>query len=235
MFSFKTSFIAALGLGAIILSAYSAEQKPSAVTSNAQSDLWVPFVEADWAVYMDAPKYHFDLAKEYLQKGEYSKASSELKLGDAFLLFQKNRLSAASKQIEDLSNSISAGKVKESSKLDDVTSNALNVINNKYAMVPVDISATSVFEYAYDYHFDKAKSRLQENDRAGAAYEIRRAASFMRLKAAHMGHVAKADLDSAGNEMKELASKVESGTVKDAKELDKVFQKAMLVFSKKKE
>jgi hypothetical protein len=107
MFSTKSFFIAVLGLCAIILSAYSEEQKPSVTTSNAQSGLWFPIVETDWVVYMDAPKYHFDLAKEYLQKGEYSKASSELKLGNSFLTFQKDRLSAASKQIEELSNSIS--------------------------------------------------------------------------------------------------------------------------------
>jgi hypothetical protein len=235
MFSIRSVFIAALGLCAIIFSAYSAEQKPPVTTTNAQSGLWFPIIETDWTVYMDAPKYHFDLAKEYLQKGEYSKTSSELKLGNSFLIYQKDRLSAASKQIEELSNSISAGKGKDSSRLDDITSNALNVISNKYAMVPLDISATTVFEYAYKYHFDRAKSELQENNRAKAATEITKAASFMRLRAAHMGHIAKADLDSAGNQLKELASKVESGAVKDIKELDKVYQKAMSVFSKKKE
>jgi hypothetical protein len=102
-------------------------------------------------------------------------------------------------------------------------------------MVPVDVGATTVFEYAYKDHFNKAKSELQENDRAKAASEITKAASFIRLKAAHMGHVAKADVDSAGNQLKELASKVESGTIKDIKELDKVYQRAISVFSKKKE
>lgn len=235
MFSIKSSLIAALSLCAIIFSAYSAEPKPSATATNAQSGLWFPIVETDWVVYMDAPKYHFDLAREYLQKGEYSKASSELKLGNSFLLFQKDRLAAASKLVEELSNSMSAGKGKDSSKFNDVTFNALNVINNKYAMVPVDVGATTVFEYAYKYHFDRAKSELQENDRAKAASDITKAASFIRLKAADMGHIANADVDSVGNQLKELASKVESGAVKDAKELDKVLQKAVRIFSNKKE
>jgi hypothetical protein len=234
MFSIKSYFIAGLGLCAIIFSAYSVEQKPSVAAANAKSDLWVPIDEADWTVYMDAPNYHFALAKEYLQKGEYSKASTELRLGNSFLVFQKNRILAASHQIDELSNSISNGKDKDVNKLEAVTSNALNVINNKYAMVPAEIDATRVFEDAYQYHFDKAKSKLQENDRPGAASEIRKAVSFMKLKAAHMGHIAKADMDAAGNELRDLASKVESGTVKDVKELDKTFQKAMLVFSKKK-
>jgi hypothetical protein len=235
MFSIKSFFIAAISLSAFIFSAYSAEQKPAGTASNTTYDSWVPIDEVDWAVYMDAPSYHFNLAKEYLQKGDFSKASSELKRGNSFLIFERNRLSAVSKQIEELSKSITTTREKDSSKLDAVTSNALKVINHKYAMVPVEIDATRVFEDAYQYHFDKAKLKLQENDHSGAAFEIRRAASFMRLKAAHAGHIVRADLDSAGNDLKELASKVESGAVKDIKELDQVFQKALHVFSKEKQ
>lgn len=235
MFSIKSLFVAALALSAITFSAYCVEQKPSAQMSNTKSDLQIPIDEADWTVYMDAPNYHFALAKEYLQKGENTKAAAELKLGNSFLIFQRNRLSAVSKQIEDLSSALSAGKNTDVKRLDAVTSNALNVINNKYAMLPVEIDATTVFGDAYQYHFDKARSMLQENDRPGAASEIRRAASFLKLKASHMGHVAKSEMDAAGNDLKELASKVESGTVKDVKELEKAFQKGMLIFSKKKE
>ncbi len=100
-------------------------------------------------------------------------------------------------------------------------------------MVPLKIEPTRIFEDAYKYHFEKAKSKLQENDRAAAASEIRKAASFLRLRAAQLRHVAKAELDSAGNELRELASKVESGTVKDVKDLEHVFQKAISVVTKK--
>ncbi len=44
------------------------------------------------------------------------------------------------------------------------------------------------------------KSKLQENDRAGVASEITKAGSFLRLEAAAIGTIAKAELDSAGNE-----------------------------------
>jgi len=57
----------------------------------------------------------------------------------------------------------------------------------------------------------------------------------MKLKAAYTRHLAKTEIDSTVSEIKTLAAKVESGTVKDAKELDKALQKAMTVFSKKKE
>lgn len=234
MFSMKPFIITTIAISSLIVSAYAAAPKPFAATSNAESDMRVPIDEADWSVYMDAPKYHFALAREYLQKGEYSKASSELKLGNSFLIFQMNRLSSASKQIEDLSNGLSAGKNKDLNRLDTVTFNAFNIINNKYVMDSVEIDAPKVFEDAYHYHFEKAKLKFQENDHSGAAFEIRRAASFMRLKAAYAGHIAKADFDLTEIELKELASHVESGAVKEAKELDRVFQKAMLVFSKEK-
>jgi hypothetical protein len=234
MFSIKSFFIAAVIFSAIIFSTSFAKEKSSADTSKTKSDLWVPVDESDWAVYMEAPDYHFALAKEYLQKGDYVKASSELKIGNSFLVFQKNRLSAASKQIEKLLKSIEAGKEKDINKLDAVTSNALKVIDHRYAEVPVEVGETSVFEEAYNYHFDKAKVKLLEKDSAGSASEIRKAASFLRLTAAHTGHMIKAEIDAAGSELKELASKVESGTVKDVKELDRVFQKAILAVSKKK-
>ena len=50
-----------------------------------------------------------------------------------------------------------------------------------------------------------------------------------------MKHIAKADLDATGNELKELASKIESGAIKDIKDLDQTFKKAISIVSKKKE
>jgi hypothetical protein len=245
MFSIKSFFIAAVGLFAIIFAMCSNEQKPSAVTSNIAYIPWVPVNEDDWGIYKDVPNYHFSLAKQYLQQGNYSKAASELKLGNSFLIFQNYRLAAAAKQIKVLSDSVEAGKYKDIDKLDAVTSNAIKIIDNRYAMVPVmdkvtsvfnidssytmapvEVNADSIFNEEFSYHFDRAKSKLQENDQAGAASEITKAGSFLRLKAAAIGTIAQAQLDSAGNELKELASNVKSGTVKDVSALDRVFQNA---------
>ena len=170
------------------------------------------------------------------------------------MIFQNYRLLAVTKQIKVLSDSVAAGQYKDINKLDAATANAIKIIDDRYAMVPVlvkntsalnidnsytmapvEIKPDSVFEEEYNYHFDNAKSNFQKNDRAGAASEIRKAGSFLRLKAASIGTIAKAELDSAGNELKELASNVESGTVKDVKELDRIFQKAKIIDSKKKE
>jgi hypothetical protein len=212
---------------------HSGEQKSMTAKIITQTDTQKPAVETDWAIYMDEPEYHFDLAKDYLQKGDYSKASSELKIGNSFLTFQKDRLAAASKQIEDLSALVVAGKQKDVAKLDAVTAGDLNVVVNRYAVVPLEVDASTVFEDAYKYHVDKAKEELSKGNWSRSASEIRKAASFIRLR--EMGIVVTADMDSAGGAMKDLASRVESGVVKDGGELEKVFQKVMAVFPIKKE
>ncbi|MDD5674032.1 MAG: hypothetical protein PHC61_07715, partial [Chitinivibrionales bacterium] len=239
MVSIKSFSIAAIILSTVVFSADSAEQKPTVKTAGAKSEAWTPIDAADWSVWLDAPKYHFALAKEYLKSGDYTKASAELKLGNSFLLFQNYRIAAAAKQIKVLSDNVAAGRFKDLKKLDAATDKVIKIIDNKYAMLPlvdtaapsvtsvpidniyamppVEIRADSLFEKEYTYHSDKAKTKLQENDRTGAASEIRKAGSFLRLKAAHMEHIAKADLDTAGNELKELAAKVEAGTIKDVK------------------
>jgi hypothetical protein len=234
MFHFKFVSPAALLVCLVVFSACPAEQKSPAAQSSGKANAGLQVDESDWAVFMDAPAYHFALAREYLQKGDKSKAAAELKRGNTFLNFEKNRISFAEKQIEALSNGISSGKEKDLAKLDAETSTALNIVNRKYAMIPVEIDATSVFEDAYRYHFDMAKSKLQENDRAGSASELRRVAAFLRLNGAYMGHVANTEMDSAENALKEMASKVESGTVKDVKELEQAFEKAVSVVSRKR-
>lgn len=232
MFSIRSFLIALFSLSMILFSAYSAEQK-STMTSSV--DVWVPVDESDWAVYMDAPAYHFALAKEYLQKGDNLKAAAELKRGNSFVVFEKTRLDAASKQIEELAKNIGKGKDTDIAAFNTATANVEKVIDRKYAMVPVDVGATTVFEDAYKYHFDRAKSKMQENDRPGAATELRRGAAFLKLRALQTGRFTKAKIDATGTDLKDLASSVETGTVKDWKELDKGIQKAVSDIFKKKE
>jgi len=233
MGSIKSLLIATACFSLLGFSVYSAEQKTPGANSNIKSDVVLPIDEVDWAVYMDAPNYHFALAKEYVQKGDFVKAASELKLGNSFLLFQKNRLTAASKEIDALSTKLATGKDKKISDIDFITANALNVINNKYSMAPVEVDATSVFEDAYKYHFDKAKTLLQGGDNAGAASEIKRGAAFLKLKASQTGRLAKTELDAVVNELNTFVSKVESGSVKDVKELEQELHKAISAISKK--
>ncbi len=226
-------FRSAMAVLLVAMLAGAAEQSPPKAASSKSADVWIPVDASDWSVYMDAPAYHFNLAREYLRKGETEKAAAELREGNSFLIFQRNRISYAVKEIEDLSRAVVAGKEKNVARYDSLTAVALDIINRKYAMVPLEIEPASIFEKGYTYHFEKAKSDLKENNFDGAASEIMTAASFLRLKASHVRHIAKDDLDTAGNDLKDLASRVKAGTVKDVKELDKVFKKAVSVFGEK--
>jgi hypothetical protein len=248
MISIKYFFIATVGMFAVI---YSVCSKPSATMSAEASVSWVPIDQKDWAVYKDVPNYHFARAKDYLQKGDFPNAASELKRGNSFLLFQNGRLSIIAKQITVLSDGIQSGRYKDIDMLNAATANAIRIIDDRYTMVPifvkktsalniensymmapVEINPDSVFEEEYNYLFNDAKSKLRQNDRAGAALEIRKACSFLRLKAAYIGQPA-AEFDSAGKELNELSLKIESGIVKDVPEMDRVLLKVKLISNKK--
>ncbi len=231
MYPIKSIFFAVLAFSAVHFSIYAAEPKASMTSPATASDRWVPVDDADWAIYMDAPSFHFALAREYLQKGEYAKASSELNMGNSFLIFQAHRLATASKQIEALASGLVKGKDRGLDRFDAVTANVSKVIDNKYAMIPLEIGVSSVFESGYKYHADRAKSKLFENDLAGSAAEIKKAGSFLKLWAIHTGNSGKTELDDLETELNTMASNVESGVLKDKKELDKAFQKAVHIFS----
>jgi hypothetical protein len=254
MFSMKSFSFAAVGICTIIFTMCSNEQKPPGAISGAPSVVWIPVDEKDWAIYKDVPNYHFARAKDYLRKGNYANASAELKRGNSFLIFQNYRLLAVAKQIKVLSDSVAAGQFKDINKLDAATANAIKIINDKYAMVPimvknnsainidnryymasVEIRADSVFEEEFNYHYDNAKTDMTAKDSVGAASEIRMAGSFLRLKAVYIGEKAKVELDSVGNDLNKLAADVEYGTVKDIKELDRIVKKINLIDLKKKE
>jgi hypothetical protein len=234
MFSIKSWSIVAVSLSALVLSTCSSNQKPSTTPANTKPPSAAQTVEADWSIYMEAPDYHFTRARKYLENGDYSKAAAELKRGNSFLVFQKSRLSAASKQIEALSDGLSTGKNGNVARLDSITFDALNVLKNKFAMVPLEIVALSAFEEAYKYHYDQAKLKLHKKELADAAYEIRSAGSFLKLIKVSWPDTATAELYMAGNELQELAPKVETGAVKDTTALEKINQKIIPIVSKSK-
>jgi hypothetical protein len=184
---------------------------------------------------MDAPRYHFALAMEYLRNGEYSKSSSELARGNSFLSFQVSRISVVVKEIEKLSKNLESGKHEDIASMDTLTMKAMKVLSNEYAMLPLDVSVDLVFKEEYDYLFDKAITNIRNNNRSEAADQIRRASSLIRLKAAYTGRFAETELDSAVKELVRLSSGVESGMVIDTKVLDSVFQKAARILNNEKE
>jgi hypothetical protein len=190
-----------------------------------------PVNETDWSVYMEAPRYHFNLAMEHLRKKEYSKASSELTRGNSFLSFQAIRISVVVKEIEKLSKDLGTGKKQDVATMDSLTTKAMKVLSNEYAMLPLDVDTMLVFKEEYNYLFDKAKTNMRNNNRTEAAREIRRASSLIRLQAAHTGRFVKTELDLAENELIRLSSRIESSAAVGIIELDSAFQKAVRVFN----
>lgn len=231
MFSIKLASIVAGSLSVFVLSTCSPDKKTSATPATTvkasipQTDL------SDWSVYMEAPAYHFARAKKYLENGDSLNAAAELKRGNTFLVFQTKRLSEESKEIEALSTALSTSNTGTVSKLDSITRTALDVIKNNFAVVPINIDALSVFEDAYKYHYDEAKTKLLKQEFVDAAYEIRRAGSFLRIVKISWPDTLKDALYVAGTELQELAPKVESGSVKDTTELNLINQRIIPVVS----
>ena len=230
----KGCLIVAISLLFIVPSILAGKSTPSKVSDNPAVQ-WVMVDQADWGVYMDAPAYHFSLAKQYLLKGNNAKASAELSRGKVFLIYQKKRLSASLREIDALLKKMEEGAIKDTVQFDAVTSHALNVINKKYTMIPTEVEGMAISNDLDTYHFDRAKEKLKADERAVTADEIRKASVFLRLKAAGMGITPWSKVDSAGAALQRLARKVESGEVKNVKDLDEVFQQATSIFEKKKE
>ena len=149
--------------------------------------------------------------------------------------YQKKRLSASLREIDALLKKMEEGAIKDTVQFDAVTSHALNVINKKYTMIPTEVEGMAISNDLDTYHFDRAKEKLKADERAVTADEIRKASVFLRLKAAGMGITPWSKVDSAGAALQRLARKVESGEVKNVKDLDEVFQQATSIFEKKKE
>ena len=195
---------------------------------------WVRVDQADWAVYMDAPAYHFSAAKQYLLIGDTVQAATELARGEAFLNFQKKRLSSAQEEIELLKKKVSTGNKTDTSAFNIAVSHALDVIDRKYTMVPMEIDGKVMSMGAPAYHMEKAKQTFKSDDRTVTADEIRRAAVFLRLKAAAMGVTPWSAVDSATIALQQLAMKVELGKVKNVKDLEEVFKSATSIFPEEK-
>jgi len=219
----------AVAFCAIMFSGYCDKGEPSTLPPDTAALSRDHVGESDWSIYMDAPRYHFALAMEYLKKGDHSKASKELARGNSFLSFQAIRISVVVKEIEKLSASLATGKQENIPSLDSLTAKAMKVLSSEYTMLPIEVGINLVFKEEYDYLFDKAKTNVRNNNPLEAADEIRRASSLIRLQAAATGRFIDAELDSAENELTALSSRIASGSVVEIKELDSAFQKAVHV------
>jgi hypothetical protein len=234
MITIKSLSIVAVSLSVFIISNCSSDKRTSAAPVTTTPATVIQTEVSDWSVYMEAPAYHFARAKKYLENGDSLRAAAELKRGNTFLVFQSKRLSEASREIEALSTALLNGKSGSVARLDTVTLAALNVIKNNFAVVPINVEALSVFEDAYKYHYDEAKTKLFKQEFADAAYEIRSAGSFLKIVKIIWPDTLKNELYTAGTELQKLAPEVESGTVKDTVALNLINQKIIPIVSRSK-
>ena len=225
-------FTVAVAVCILLLNSYDTATAAKQTPQPREKTLWVPVDESEWAVYMDAPAYHFDCAKKYLLNGDRKSALAELKRGEAFLSFQKNRLTAALSEMENVRKAIQSSDKRDTLQFNLAVRFALNTINRKYRMLPVDVNGSSMFGSAQEYHLKKARAELTGNHRKVSAEELRQASSFLKLKAASMGITPWSKVDAAGTALEQLATKIETGQVKNVKEFDAIYADATAIFRK---
>jgi len=203
-------------------------------TSTSKPIGWTPVDESDWAIYMAAPAYHFKNAQMYFKAGDKKNAMAELSRGKAFLEFQKQRISTAINQIDNLKKDIASAAFSDPTHFNSVVKQTLNIINRKYRMVPIDVGGSTMFGEAHEYHMKKAKESIRNSDQSVSADEIRQVSAFLKLKAASMGIAPWSKVDSVAAALERLAVKVESGKIHKEKDLEDVFKKATSIFRNNK-
>ena len=231
---FAKKFVFNLGFVILLLPATTGAQKTATVHHEPAAVKWIPVDTDDWRVYMDAPAYHFSLAKKYFTRGDTSRASAELTRGKTFLEYQKKRIAASLHDVDRLLRTLRSGKLHDTLQFDSVTSHTMNIIREKFTMVPAEVEGSALAADDYDYHLTRAKEDIRAENRAATAEEIRQASVFLRLKAAGMGITPWSKVDSASLALERLYARVKSGEVKKEKELNEVFRNATSIFRNEK-
>jgi len=198
------------------------------------SHQWVPVDQDVWAVFLEAPEYHFAKARESLANKDAKTAAAEIREGAKLLRFQAKRLDAAVGDLYTLAKQVSAGKVTAGDKMDTVLANANKALDYHEPLVPVAEGDDELLMESGQYHIAQAKTKLSAKDKSGAAAEIRKAIAFVKIEAAHTGHEVSGEMKSALDDMEALAKKAESGADVGTKELDQAFSRALNALHKSK-
>lgn len=207
--------------------------EPKAAPATMAPHQWIPVEQDVWAVFLEAPEYHFAKAREAATNKDNRTAAAEIREGAKLLRFQAKRLNAAVSDLDGLAKQVSNGKA-TGDQMDKVLVSASKTLDYKEPMVPFAEGEDQLFVESGGYHVKQAKTKLAAKDKSGAAVEIRKAIAFLKIEAAHTGHDITGDLKSALDDMEALAKKVESGTDIAAKDLDQAFARARKSLTSKK-
>jgi hypothetical protein len=230
MFKHKSAVAMLALLGAASWS-WGDDVKPSSAAKAPHQ--WVSVDQDAWAVFLEAPEYHFAKARESLAAKDPRTAAAEIREGAMLLRFQAKRLDAAVSDLNTVAQEVSTGKVTSGDHLDAVLTNANKTLDYREPLVPYAEGTDQMFFDDSQYHITQAKTKLMSKDNAGAAAEIRKAIAFLKLEAAQSRRDVKSGFKSAINDLETLAKKAESGTEVAAKDLDQSFGKARKTISDK--
>jgi hypothetical protein len=181
--------------------------------------------ETEWSVFVDAVPLHFDRAQAFLAAKNDKAAADEIRKARTLLQMREKSSAAAAEDLEALAQDVERGQIKSDAALTPTFQRAEQTLDKPQKMLPLMEGMSVLLAEENDYHFNRAKEDLKQNEPKAAAAEIRRGVGFLKLRAAEEGAKTKQTATMAALDLQDLATKVEQGTVKDVKELDKAFNR----------
>lgn len=138
---------------------------------------------------------------------------------------ERNRLVAATRELDRLAADLDAGRVNTVEQFDAAYAKALRA-DVVLRHVVIDESVWLQLTDEPQHHFGAAAAAFAKNEYKHAAEEIRKGEAFIELEAIRAGKDGRNALNAAAAELKKLATSVEKGSVKDGKALEAAFAKA---------
>lgn len=173
------------------------------------------------ATSMQAAARALEAQAERVAKIDRQRAATDMKMAEE----THDRMVALTKKIDATAAQVRAGKVVTMAALDKMLGKAARGDLERRWLV-TDVTGWYPVSEEPQRHFGAAAEAYAKKDYKGAAIEVRKAASYLRLEAARAVGDTKKGLDSAGTELDKTAQALDRGAVKTEKEMDKAFASA---------
>jgi len=196
---------------------------------------------SDWLVVqgdhynpvVDEVGRNFQLARSSFLKIDFSTSARETRKAAAFLKDElatasqeeKRRLNAAIRDLHQLAKHLDRRSVESLAQIDAVFVKA-HQVDMGHSWTVVGFERWSPVARAPEAHFRLAEQALLKKDYDSAATEIRKAEGLLKLEATRTTFEGKNDLNTSSQELNQLATEVQSGSVIGAQRLSKPFAAA---------
>ncbi|MBF0431350.1 MAG: hypothetical protein HQK83_08735 [Fibrobacteria bacterium] len=201
-----------------------AGQVSQILTSDLEVKEWVPVTKETWAVFLEEPSYHFNLAMEYVKNGDRINAVFAIRRGEAFLIYQKNRIDKAYRELNDATDAIKTGELKNLEIAEIIFQRALRVLHRSESSIPIATGSNRIFREAYQFHFARFQEEFKKGNKKTAKDELNRCAAFFNLRKAQMRDVTGNNFSSSFKTFKNLTDRFRKGKLKDIGELEKAYE-----------